>query len=52
MDRDFLLLGFICFLCILLAERINLNVYGFFSSYTISLAVKHFSDSFLICFEY
>lgn len=52
MGRDFLLLGFIRFLCILLAEHINLNVYVFSLLYLISLAVKDFSDSFLMCFEY
>lgn len=52
MDWDFLLLGFICFPCILLAEHINLNVYVFFLLHPISLAVKDYSDSFLICFEY
>lgn len=52
MGRDFLLLGFICFLCILLAEHINLNVYVFFLLYPISLAVKDFSYSFLMCFKY
>lgn len=46
-----LLLGFIHFVCILLAKHINLNVYVFLL-YPISLAVKDFSDLFLMCFEY